>query len=299
MRPPQLCRCTFSESGIVGKCSSFGTRAVRVPVVVGLPLTTSTMNTMSDPHRSSVKTELTADMVESMLHDDHFVRALWHAVTIDPMTGVQVVAPEGTILYGNDQAMQMFLGPTTRAIDYVGRNASEWSNPDAFRERVTLLNDIVADGVTRQFRGIYQGRQIVSTVYRVMAGKPPAAKTPALLIISRYVHGDVKQAHLQGLELRHSPDVHLGPLDILSRRELEVLALIGEGLSLPQIAEVLGRSPHTAHDHRKAIGRKLGVDDRVRLAEMAKAAGLKPTDAALRRVRYAGEQRRRAGDAPA
>lgn len=237
-----------------------------------------------------------SEFVETMLHDDQFVHALWDAVIGDPMTGVQVVAPDGTILYGNDQIFRIFFGEQSRAADYVGRNAREWYSPDAFRERITLLQDILEDGAARQFRGIYQGRQVVSTVYRVMAGKPPAAKTPALLIISRWVHGDAEQAHLRGVELRQVGGVHLGPLDILSPRELEVLALIGQGLSLPEIAEVLGRSPHTVHDHRKAIGRKLGVDDRVRLAEMAKAAGLKPSDAALQRIRYAGEQRRRVGD---
>jgi DNA-binding NarL/FixJ family response regulator len=253
------------------------------------------MNTMTT-HRPTDKPMLTPDLVESLLSDDQFIAALWHAVTSDPMTGVQVVAPDGTILYGNDQAFQMFMGPSARAIDFVGRNAREWASPDSISDRLRMLQEIVADGVSRQYRGIYQGRQLVSTVYRVMAGRPPAAKTPALLVISSYVHGDMEQAHLRGIELRQSPDIHLGPLDILSPRELEVLALIGEGLSLPEIAEVLGRSPHTVHDHRKAIGRKLGVDDRVRLAEMAKAAGLKPTDAALRRIRYAGEQRRRGGD---
>ncbi len=248
------------------------------------------------PSHAMEKMSLSVDLVESMLHDSQFVHALWHAVTSDPTTGVQVVTPEGTILYGNDQIFRMFFGNNATAADYVGRNAREWYSDEAMRERLVMLQDIVEDGVARQFRGIYQGRQMVSTVYRVMAGKPPAAKTPALLIISRWVHGDVEQAHLHGLEMRQVQGVHLGHLDILSPRELEVLALIGEGLSLPEIAEVLGRSPHTIHDHRKAIGRKLGVDDRVRLAEMAKAAGLKPTDAALRRIRYAGESRRRMSD---
>jgi DNA-binding NarL/FixJ family response regulator len=47
--------------------------------------------------------------------------------------------------------------------------------------------------------------------------------------------------------------------NLLSRREREVLALIGQRLSSRAIAERLGISPHTINTHRKNIAHKLGV----------------------------------------
>ncbi len=58
-----------------------------------------------------------------------------------------------------------------------------------------------------------------------------------------------------------------------------MLALIGEGLSNRQIAFRLHRTEDTVEDHRRAIGRKLHIDDRVKLAEVARQAGLALEDA--------------------
>ena len=44
----------------------------------------------------------------------------------------------------------------------------------------------------------------------------------------------------------------------LTDREAEVLALIGEGLTTKEIAQLLGRSPYTVQTHRKRIAGKLG-----------------------------------------
>jgi DNA-binding NarL/FixJ family response regulator len=46
---------------------------------------------------------------------------------------------------------------------------------------------------------------------------------------------------------------------ILTRREREVLALVGQRLSSREIAERIGVSVHTINAHRKNIARKLGI----------------------------------------
>ncbi|MCC7144989.1 MAG: response regulator transcription factor [Phycisphaeraceae bacterium] len=65
-------------------------------------------------------------------------------------------------------------------------------------------------------------------------------------------------------------------LNQLTPREQEILALIGRGLSGPQIARLLHRSLKTIQSHRQAIGRKLGVRNRVQLARIAIRDGLCP-----------------------
>lgn len=60
----------------------------------------------------------------------------------------------------------------------------------------------------------------------------------------------------------------------LTQRELEVLKLISEGLTNPEIAELLVISPNTATRHRANLMRKLNVHNRVELINTAFSRGL-------------------------
>jgi NarL family two-component system response regulator LiaR len=60
----------------------------------------------------------------------------------------------------------------------------------------------------------------------------------------------------------------------LSQRELEVLKLIVEGKSNPEIAKQLYLSPNTIKTHVRGIMNKLSVDDRVQAAVIALRSGL-------------------------
>jgi DNA-binding NarL/FixJ family response regulator len=60
----------------------------------------------------------------------------------------------------------------------------------------------------------------------------------------------------------------------LSQREVEVLKLMVEGRSNPEIATVLYLSPNTIKTHVRGIMNKLAVDDRVQAAVVALRAGL-------------------------
>ena len=88
----------------------------------------------------------------------------------------------------------------------------------------------------------------------------------------------------EGMEVVESGTVDLGHLAVLTPRELEVLALIGQGQSAKEIASILNCSPRTVERHRDSIGKKLDKDDRVKLALVAKAAGLELRDAQLNRI---------------
>jgi two-component system, NarL family, response regulator LiaR len=68
-----------------------------------------------------------------------------------------------------------------------------------------------------------------------------------------------------------TPSANLGQL---SQRELEVLKLMVDGKSNPEIAAVLYLSPNTVKTHVRGIMNKLAVDDRVQAAVVALRSGL-------------------------
>lgn len=70
------------------------------------------------------------------------------------------------------------------------------------------------------------------------------------------------------------PPFPTGNVANLSQRELEVLKLMVEGYSNPQIAEALYLSPNTVKTHVRGIMNKLSVDDRVQAAVVALRSGL-------------------------
>ena len=72
-----------------------------------------------------------------------------------------------------------------------------------------------------------------------------------------------------------SPESDL--IEPLSERELEVLQLISEGLTNPEIASRLFLSPHTVKTHARNIYSKLGVHNRTQAVTSARAWGILPS----------------------
>jgi two-component system response regulator NreC len=63
-------------------------------------------------------------------------------------------------------------------------------------------------------------------------------------------------------------------LDVLSKREQEVLELVADGLTSPQIGETLGISPRTVSRHRERIMNKLDLHSSAELVKFAIRTGL-------------------------
>ncbi|MGX5680252.1 response regulator transcription factor [Schumannella luteola] len=73
-------------------------------------------------------------------------------------------------------------------------------------------------------------------------------------------------------QLRDAPDV--SQLQLITEREREVLALVGQGLTNEEIGRELFLSPLTAKTHVSRIMSKLGARDRVQLVVLAYETGL-------------------------
>ena len=82
-------------------------------------------------------------------------------------------------------------------------------------------------------------------------------------VIDRLIENDTRTAPLTG-----------APMRLLTPRELQVLALMGQGLSNPRIAGTLRVSPSTVKTHIEHIFSKLEVRDRTQAAVWAVRAGL-------------------------
>ncbi|WP_369382940.1 response regulator [Streptomyces sp. cg36] len=76
--------------------------------------------------------------------------------------------------------------------------------------------------------------------------------------------------------LGHSARAASASVDALTAREVQVLSLLGTGLTNAQIATRLGLATSTAKDHISTVINKLGLDNRVQAAVFAERAGLIP-----------------------
>ncbi len=83
--------------------------------------------------------------------------------------------------------------------------------------------------------------------------------------------------------------IDLGPLNALSDRELEILALMGQGYRPKDIAEKLCRSISTINRHRESIGEKLDINDRAELIRLTDLAVLQPSDIHRTRTPFKAE----------
>jgi len=79
---------------------------------------------------------------------------------------------------------------------------------------------------------------------------------------------------IKGVSRRDKGTTPESKLELLTSREMEVLRLIGRGLSRADIAKTLSRSAKTIDGHREMIMKKLDIHDRGELVRYAIREGL-------------------------
>jgi DNA-binding NarL/FixJ family response regulator len=109
------------------------------------------------------------------------------------------------------------------------------------------------------------GEEVIDAVRAVHAGRRYLSEGIADMLIDGY------------LDLYGGSEAG-GALAALSPRELEVLQLVVEGKTSPEIARILTLSPKTIETYRSRLMHKLGIDDVPSLVKFAIKHGLTPPE---------------------
>ncbi|GAB4383557.1 MAG: hypothetical protein Kow0022_03730 [Phycisphaerales bacterium] len=198
----------------------------------------------------------------------------------NPMVAVSLVDADGVILFVNGPSARIFLDSDDPQ-SCIGRSLYELFPKKWADERLRLFAEAERDGRCRVLRSIRRGRQIQSTITPL--GSAQSAGKAHFLVVT--VPGNHEVHGPDGaFEVVESEFADLGALDVLTRRELEVLALVKQGLTNQQIAGILRLSVKTVENHIHSITTKLQVSNRVQLAMIAQVAGLVLADAQLERL---------------
>lgn len=188
----------------------------------------------------------------------------------DPFIGVLEVDAKNRISFADQAAAEMLLAGD--AIDFLHAPLSRHSSP----RFTAAIEQRLVPGESRVLRAIVRGWQTIITA------RGHDDDSGYCLVIQR--RAGIIPPFLSGFEIGFLNCGSLGPLNALSAREIEVAAWIGLGLSVRRIAERLHRSVKTIENHRVAIGKKLGISDRLDIALLAFQAGLRPEDVKLERL---------------
>jgi len=211
------------------------------------------------------------------MHDE-----FWDILKGQPGVGVMIIDVDGRVAYSNAQARAIYYG---NDFDPVGKTILEIEGPDFAAERMQVIRDVLATGKSHRIRHIRGGLSTEATIFPLRH----RFRKPCILSITR-----------QGMLTDSSPDlptfesglVDLGPLDCLTPRELEVMALIGQGMPLKSIAQQLQLSQRTVERYRTDVARKLRLNSIAEIARIVQAAGLDVDHADLPRLnRWHGERR--------
>jgi DNA-binding CsgD family transcriptional regulator len=195
---------------------------------------------------------------------------LWDVLVHGSGNRVGVFDAEGRVVYANVMANAEF-GPCAGKNTIVGLSLEDYTPPEFAAEWKGFIRRVLQEQRPLVVEGMVQGSR-----YRARFNPVGDGLSGYVLVVNRNLTDltATGPGPRNGVEVVQARANDLGVLSELTDREMEVLELIGEGLSTAEVARRLDRSVKTVEWHRAALGSKLGITNRVELARIAIGAGL-------------------------
>lgn len=133
-----------------------------------------------------------------------------------------------------------------------------------FDDDATLFDALAAGARGYVLKGV-QSKSLIEQLRRIERGEPPISPQIAHRILAYF-----RSKPATSPSTLPMPDEH----EQLTQREVEILGLLGKGLTATDIGGVLGITRNTCSTHIKSIYRKLGISNRAEAALEASRRGL-------------------------
>lgn len=225
------------------------------------------------------------ETIKLMLVDDHDVVRTGLRSFLETNPGLQVVAEAKNGLQALEQAKKtqpdiVLMDITMPDMD--GMEATRQLKslyPECQVLVLTVHNDkqyfmqMLAAGASGYLTKQAAADELVAAIQSVAAGHVYLQPALARWLLEDYQRL-VKGGSPSSLEEVAEKNANAVDLDILSKRERQVLELVGEGLSNKDIGAKLGLSPKTVARHRERIMNKLNMHSRTELVKFAIRTGL-------------------------
>lgn len=196
-------------------------------------------------------------------------KSMWDLLNLDSGAGIMFCDTSGRVLYVNERFAKYINQASAAVVN--GRLLFDIYPDVAAKERLEVIRRCARDRKVLVAESVWNGIafQTILRPMGMLGGDPNTVIAIARLQPKR--DADDVPVEYERVPLRSN---NLGPLSTLTMRELELLALIGEGLSTQDIAKRISRSIKTVEAHRASLGKKLGVASRVALAKIASESNL-------------------------
>jgi DNA-binding NarL/FixJ family response regulator len=191
---------------------------------------------------------------------------LWTTFVDESSMPIFVVNHAGVVEMANLAGTQLLRNAADERV--IGKSLADLLGEDHARERLEHVQAVLSTGRTIVFEEMRRGKQI-----RCVMRSIPTTNGSKSVLVTAYISA-LHAPYQNGYATVRAKNNDAGKLGTLTTREVEILKLIGLGMSTIDIAKHLGRSVKTIEWHRVSLGEKLGVVNRVELARIAIAAGM-------------------------
>jgi DNA-binding CsgD family transcriptional regulator len=203
---------------------------------------------------------------------DRNAAAIWAALSEDTHCSVSVADQDGRYIWCNEPTAALLGKPRAQIAGHLPR---EFLVPELAQFVESSVLRVIETGEPLFVDGVLDAKYLRG-VFRPLRGPDGALRRVLIVATTPGAATWTPEGPAPGVV--RAPVPMSDPLARLSPRELEVLALLGRGMSVPEAARHLHRSVRTVEAHRYAIGRKLKIRNQAELAKAARLAGLAGPD---------------------